>query len=280
VIKTVLESFLDQVETAHLSGRVSIAQMLTAGIIQPAQAQSVGAKLGAQIAASRLSGAANSSAIKIVSPGNNSSSTSRSFQVNTLALIAPGMALMFLMYTVTYGGRSLLAERNQGTLPRLLVSPTSSTQVLAGKVFGIFITGVAQMLILILGTALLFGLHWGDPLATLLLVLAAVAAATGWGLLVASLSKTTAQISSVGSALMLIFGLLGGSFFSMSALPRWVQVFSHISPNAWGMDGFSSLALGDGLSAITTPVLALLLMAALLFGAAALLINRRNFITA
>ena len=280
VVKAVLESFLDQVETAHLSGQVSIAQMLTAGIIQPAQAQSVGAKLGAQIAASRLSDAANSSAIKIVSPGNNSSSTSRSFQVNTLALIAPGMALMFLMYTVTYGGRSLLAERNQGTLPRLLVSPTSSTQVLAGKVFGIFITGVAQMLILILGTALLFGLHWGDPLATLLLVLAAVAAATGWGLLVASLSKTTAQISSVGSALMLIFGLLGGSFFSMSALPRWVQVFSHISPNAWGMDGFSSLALGDGLSAITTPVLALLLMAALLFGAAALLINRRNFITA
>ena len=30
------------------------------------------------------------------------------------------MALMFLMYTVSNGGRTLLVERNQGTLPRLM----------------------------------------------------------------------------------------------------------------------------------------------------------------
>ncbi|MCK7526881.1 MAG: ABC transporter permease [Ignavibacteriales bacterium] len=51
-----------------------------------------------------------------------------------LAYMAPGMALMFLMYTVSYGGRSILAERAQGTLPRLLVSPTSTAQMLGGKV--------------------------------------------------------------------------------------------------------------------------------------------------
>ena len=50
----------------------------------------------------------------------------------------PGMALMFLMFTVSYGGRSLLVEEATGTLPRLLVSPTTVTQILAGKIFGIF----------------------------------------------------------------------------------------------------------------------------------------------
>jgi hypothetical protein len=43
------------------------------------------------------------------------------------------------------------------------------------------------------------------------------------------------------------------------------------------MDGFSSLALGNGLSAITTPLLALVIMAVILFAAAVLLINRRGF---
>jgi ABC-2 type transport system permease protein len=126
----------------------------------------------------------------------------------------------------------------------------------------------------------LFKLHWGDPLAVLVLIVAAVAAATGWGLLLAAVAKTTGQISSIGSAMMLIFGLLGGSFFSMSNLPTWVQVFAHISPNAWGMDGFTSLALGDGLAFIITPVLALLAMAAILFTIAVIVINRRGFASA
>jgi ABC-type multidrug transport system, permease component len=279
VVKTILEGFLNQVETQRSSGQVSIEQMVKAGLLQPSQVQQAASQMGAQMAAQSQNGTAAASAIQVVTQSDGAS-PSQSFQVDTLALIAPGMALMFLMYTVTYGGRSLLTERNQGTLPRLLVSPTRPAQILAGKVLGIFLTGVAQMLILILGTNLLFGLHWGDPLATLVLVLAAVAAATGWGLLIASFSKTTAQISSVGSALMLIFGLLGGSFFSMDALPGWVQFISHVSPNAWGMDGFTSLALGNGLASIATPVAALLLMAALLFGLSAFLINRRNFISA
>jgi ABC-2 type transport system permease protein len=109
------------------------------------------------------------------------------------------------------------------------------------------------------------------------LIAAAVAAATGWGLLLAAAAKTTGQISSIGSAMMLIFGILGGSFFSMQNLPTWVQIFSHISPNAWGMDGFTTLALGNGISYILTPILALLGMAAVLFTVSVLIINRRGF---
>src|SRR6185436_7834376 len=75
-------------------------------------------------------------------------------EFDILAYMAPGMALLFLMYTVSYGGRSILAERSQGTLPRLLVSPTSNAQVLGGKVLGIFFTGVAQVGILILASSI------------------------------------------------------------------------------------------------------------------------------
>ncbi|MCZ7667658.1 MAG: ABC transporter permease [Chloroflexi bacterium] len=57
---------------------------------------------------------------------------------NTLAYFAPSMAVAFLMYTVSVGGRSILAEREEGTLARLLASPTSATQVMGGKVSGIF----------------------------------------------------------------------------------------------------------------------------------------------
>jgi ABC-type Na+ efflux pump permease subunit len=91
-----------------------------------------------------------------------------------LSYFAPGIALMFLMYTVSYGGRSILAERAEGTLPRLMVSPTRTAQVLGGKVLGIFFMGVAQVGILILASTLFFQVRWGDALGVIVLILAAV----------------------------------------------------------------------------------------------------------
>ncbi|MEA5078815.1 MAG: ABC transporter permease [Anaerolineaceae bacterium] len=274
VIKTILEGFLSQVETGRVSGVVSVEQLLANGLIQQDQIAQVGGQIGSQMAVEMQSG--SNSSIKIQSLTGNGGSN----DIDMLAILAPGMALMFLMYTVTNGGRSLLIEKNQGTLPRLIVTPTRTSQVLAGKVFGIFLTGFVQMLILIGGTSLLFHLQWGDPLALLVLTAAAVIGATGWGMLLTAIARTPGQVSSIGSAIMLIFGMLGGSFFSMDNFPRWVQSIAHISPNAWGMDGFTSLALGGSLQSVTTPVLALLSMGTSLFIIAVILINKRGLASA
>lgn len=195
-----------------------------------------------------------------------------------LAYLAPGMALMFLMFTVSYGGRSILAEKAQGTLPRLLVSPTNSAQILGGKVFGIYLTGAAQMLILIGTTTLLFQLKWGDPLGVLAVVLAAVFGAAGWGMLITAFARTPAQVGSIGSALMLIFGILGGSFISLENMPPAVQMASKITPNAWALDGFTTLALGGTLSHLSTPITALLTMGLILFLIATALFGKKNLI--
>jgi ABC-2 type transport system permease protein len=272
VIQSIIDNFLSQVETSRVGGNVIIGQLITSGIIQPEQAQAAGDAYGAAQTAAAGSG----SSIKFTSLTGQGESTN----VNTLAMLAPGMALMFLMYTVTNGGRSLLVERNQGTLARLAVSPTRISQVLGGKVFGIFLTGVVQMTILIGASSLLYKLSWGDPFALIVLILAAVFGATGWGLILCAIAHTPGQVSSIGSTLMLSFGLLGGSFFSLDRLPGWVQIISHISPNAWGMDGFTTLALGGRLTDLGLPILGLVTMGALLFVVATVLINKRGIVNA
>jgi ABC-2 type transport system permease protein len=161
-------------------------------------------------------------------------------------------------------------------LPRLLVSPTSNAQVLGGKVLGIFLTGVAQVGILILASSVFFGVKWGDALGLAILILAAVFGATGWGMLLTALARTPAQIGSIGSAMMLIFGILGGSFIDLKQMPPLVKTLSKITPNAWGLDGFSTLALGGTLPNLMKPITALLIMGALLFAIAVVLFNRQG----
>ncbi|MFH2101819.1 MAG: ABC transporter permease [Chloroflexota bacterium] len=267
VVKAILDEFISHLEVGRVGGTVSVTQLLTNGLIPPEQAAAVGMSIGGRQAESL----AENNAIQLVT-----STASETTQFNPLAYIAPGMALMFLMFTVSNAGRSLLVERARGTLPRLLVSPTTTAQVLGGKVCGVYLSGAAQMLILIGGSTLLFQLDWGDILGVLVLVLAAVFGATGWGLLITAMAKTPGQAAAVGSAIMLTFGILGGTFINLEAMPAIVQAASKITPNAWGLDGFATLALGGGLEHIMKPVLALFGMGLVLFAVSLALFNRRK----
>lgn len=271
VIKSILDEFMSRIEESTLSGQTAIVQLLMSQRISPEQAQTASNEMNQRLANESQG---ETLAIKL----NSSTADGEEIKFDVLAYLAPGMALMFLMYTVSYGGRSILTEKAQGTLPRLLVSPTSSTQILGGKVFGIFLTGVAQLLILIGGTSLMFQLKWGDALGVFVLVLAAVFGATGWGMLITALARTPAQVGSVGSATMLIFGILGGSFIQLENMPTSVQMLSRITPNAWALDGFTTLALGGTLSNLFTPIIALLTMGGILFVISVLLFGKKNLV--
>lgn len=268
VIKTIVDEFISRVEVGRVSGVVAITQLIQNGLIQPQDAMQIAQEVGITSAEN----ASTSDAIVL----KTSTNEGNTIQFDVLAYMAPGMALMFLLFTVSNGGRSLLTERAQGTLPRILVSPTTSSQILGGKIFGIFLTGTAQMLILIIASTVFFQLKWGDPLAVLVLVLASVVGAVGWGLLLTALARTPGQISAIGTALMLIFGILGGTFISRDMLPGWVKTLSMVTPNAWGMDGFQTLALGGTLANILTPILGLLVMGVVLFGISSYLLNRNG----
>ena len=266
VVKAIVDEFISRVEEGRTSGMTSIVGLLQAGLLNPQNAESEAQKLFENVD--------ESEATAITLKADKEGAEAVDFDI--LAYMAPGMALLFLMYAVSYGGRSILSERSQGTLPRLLVSPTSTAQVLGGKVLGIFFTGVAQVGILILASSMFFGVKWGDTVGLTMLILATVFAATGWGMLITAIARTPAQVGSVGSALMLIFGILGGSFVSLDQMHPFVQTISKITPNAWGLDGFTTLALGGTLPNLAEPITALLLMGAVLFGVAVVLFNRNG----
>lgn len=268
VVKAIVDEFIARVEEGRTTGLTSISQLMQAGILNSENAEREARTLFETVDESE------STAITL----KKNTEGAQAVEFDLLAYFAPGMALMFLMYTVSHGGRSILAERTQGTLPRLLISPTSNVQFLGGKVLGVFFTGIAQVGILIAASAMFFGVKWGDLLGMMVLILAAVFAATGWGMFITAFARTPAQVGSVGSALMLIFGILGGSFIRLDQLPPFIQTISKITPNAWGLDGFTTLALGGTLRNLGEPITALMIMGAVLFGISVVLFSRNGLV--
>ncbi len=266
VIKAIVDEFVSRVEEGRTSGMTSIIGLMQSGLLNQQNAETEARAVFGNVDQT------DSTAITLKTDKEGA----QAVEFDLLAYFAPGMALMFLMYTVSYGGRSILAERAQGTLPRLLASPTSIAQFMSGKVLGVFFMGVAQVGILILASFVFFQVKWGNPLGVAALILAAVFAASGWGMLITAFARTPAQVSSIGSAVMLIFGILGGSFINLEQLPPAIQAISKITPNAWGLDGFTTLALGGTLKNLSEPITALLGMGIVLFTISVLLFNRNG----
>jgi ABC-2 type transport system permease protein len=201
------------------------------------------------------------------------SATGRGF--SWLGYYASSMAVLFLMFAVTSGGRTLLAERRHGTLPRLLISPTPALTILLGKMGGIVLTGVLQMLIL-WGATTLIGAYWGYPWGVLLTIVLLVICASSVGALISAWATTPGQAGAIGSAITLIGGALSGSFFVRWNLPLWVQVLSLVTPNAWGIEILSRLQAGRPPSAIL-PWLGGMLLLTIIYYGAALVGFRRQF---
>jgi ABC-2 type transport system permease protein len=273
VVISIIERYVQAVETGVVQVTVTLDQLLSNQIISPADVPTVVERLAVQAE----QGSVADSLIELGSHAPNQEPTD-SIEVNPLALIAPAMAMVFLMYTVTLGGRSLLAERADWTLQRMVSTPTAVWQVLAGKMFGIYLSAVAQVGVLVIGSSLMFGLRWGQPVAVAVLVLAVAAGATGWGLLLAAVARTPGQVTSFGGALMLTFGVLGGGFTIGLPSEGALDTIGKISPNAWGLQGFTALAKGGGLPEIRDPIIGLAVMTVVLFSVAVIVFRQRGMI--
>jgi ABC-2 type transport system permease protein len=268
VVQSIVERFLSDVETGRIGGQVAVEQLITSGLISPQQASQIGLQIGTRLAGEL--GNLQTLTLK-------TSQASASEEPNLLMYLAPGFALLFLMYTVSLGGKTLLTERQEGTLTRLMTTPIQPGQVLVGKMTGTYMIGLAQMIILIGASVMLLGLSWGNPSALVILLITAVAAATGWGMLLAALSSNPGQVSSFGMAMTLLFGLLGGSFFG-GTLSGVVGYIGMLTPNYWGQKGFNTLAQGGNLLDLLPVYAALLVMAAVLLVISVSIFRRKGLL--
>jgi len=165
---------------------------------------------------------------------------------------SPGMLVMFSLLAFLGGATMLIGERQEGTLARLLTMPVSKISIMLGKLAGIFTIGVTQIVFLILVGIFLFGVRWGrSPAALALVVLSFALAATSLSTLLAAFARTMAQATVLDNIIVLSFSALGGAWWPLEIVPRWMQVFAHAIPTAWAMDAFHDIITrGLGVEAV------------------------------
>ncbi len=140
---------------------------------------------------------------------------------------------------------AVIEIRRLGLPRRMLSTPTTPGTLVAGAVLGRLLIVLVQALVIIFGSALLFGVTWGSPLAVGAVVILFGLVAASAGVLIGTVFRTEQQATGLSLLIGLGFAALGGcmvplAFFS----PRLKQV-AHLTPHAWANDAFAKL-IGDG----------------------------------
>jgi ABC-2 type transport system permease protein len=178
----------------------------------------------------------------------------------------PGMASMYVLFTVLPLSAAFIRERKQWTLQRLVTLPISRAQILGGKLLSRFFLGMIQFGVLF-GFGLLIGARFGyEVLGLLLLMVAFALCVTALALALTTLLKNEGQAVGISLFMSLTLAPLGGAWWPLDIVPEWMRTIGHVSPIAWVMDGFRSLIFFNGnLSTIIIPILVLLAMTVLFF---------------
>jgi ABC-2 type transport system permease protein len=153
---------------------------------------------------------------------------------------------------------ALIETRRLGISRRMLATPTSAGAVVTGEALGRFLIAVFQGTVIMAGSALLFGVDWGDPVAAVALMMVFGLVAAGAGMLTAATLRTGQQAIAVGLLLSLGLGALGGTMMPLEFYSPTLRQIAHLTPHAWAVDGFAELVRRDGDLASILPQLGVL----------------------
>ena len=188
-----------------------------------------------------------------------------------------GIAVFFLVFVVT--SVAFLRERSQGTLERLMASPTRRGEIILGYMLGYAALATLQGLVIVGFTLLVLHVYNAGNVALIFLfVLATALGAVNLGIFLSMFAHTEFQAVQFIPIAVAPQLLLSGVLAPVSTEPQLLQVVSHVLPLTYTVDGLRHIMIdGSGLTASAVLLdLGVALLFVVLAAAAAALTMRRQ----
>jgi ABC-type multidrug transport system permease subunit len=190
--------------------------------------------------------------------------------------VLPGMAVFSILMLAIGGMMDFPREMARGTLSRQLVAPVRTASVVLGKVAGSWVLGIICIVILAIVALAWARAGIGSAPGFVALSLAFTLAATGFAALVQSLSRSERTGAVVGSILVMVMSMVGGSWIPLENLPAAVRGLSRFTLVYWGAEGYRRLMFdGAGIGSLLPNIGILAVLGAVLCGIAVVMFRRR-----
>ncbi len=166
--------------------------------------------------------------------------------INPYALMAPSMLLLYVFLTSLTAALRVIETRRRGITRRMYATPTTAGTIVAGEALGRFGIALTQGLIVMAGSALLFGVDWGSPPAAAALLVLFCLVASGVAMLVGAVLRNEGPALGICLGLGLGLGAAGGAMVPLELLGGPARTVASFTPHAWAYQGFTELVRHGG----------------------------------
>lgn len=195
------------------------------------------------------------------------------------AFFGASMAILLLFFATGAAAQSVLEDKENRTLDRMLSGPTTLWSILIGKVVAVSVMAIASFVVVWQVTTLLFGAQWGSAPAVLALIVFTVIALSGVATFVGGLASTAQQATTLTAVVTFGLSLLGGNFTGPADAPAALRSIRPFTPNGRALDAFTRVSVDSSSLGSIASTLVVLLAIGLAFGAVGLLSVRRRILS-
>jgi ABC-2 type transport system permease protein len=162
-----------------------------------------------------------------------------------LDYIAPALlATLALFFSFLLTGVSFLRERSQGTMERLMVSPSSRLDIVFGYLFGFFVFALTQTLIIVLFTIYVLEVnYYGDLWQIFIFQIVVIAGAVNLGIFLSTFARNEFQMVQFIPLIIIPQIFLSGVLWPVEQMPNYLQWLSAALPLTYAVDGLRDIML-------------------------------------
>ncbi len=191
----------------------------------------------------------------------------------------PGiMAFVVYLLTTLLTLITFVGERVNGTLERLLATPLTEGEIVAGYGITFSILGTIQAALLLIIGILVFNIMVvGNVIYAFITIALLAIVCQSLGILLSSLAKRIEQAIQFLPFVILPAFLLSGIFWPIEAIPVWLRPLSYLVPPTYAVDANRAVMLkGWGLNMIWPDIVALILFAIVFLALAVWSLKRKE----
>jgi len=159
---------------------------------------------------------------------------------------AVGMMMLYSGFSL--GATAIVEEKEKGRLERILSTPSTPADLLAGKMFsGLLILLLSSIVIILSGLAVQAEVRWNPlrpaDLLVLLHFLLLGVMTISMGFLLSLVSKTTKGAGNLAVGLGLLLSFTAGIWFPKEWMPGALRMLADVFPPTWSLDAIRDIVV-------------------------------------
>jgi ABC-2 type transport system permease protein len=152
-------------------------------------------------------------------------------QLTVLNIVPALICIVLTISTLLITTLSITRERERGTMENLLAMPLRPIEIMLAKIVPYIAIGYVQVLLILLVSAVVFGLPVRGSVPLLMLALGLfIAANLALGLTFSSVARNQMQAVQMAQFMLLPSMMLSGFMFPFRGMPQWAQWLGEIFP--------------------------------------------------